>query len=216
MRPSRRLILLLAPLILFGCQTFTDFYGKGPITLTPRVEQGYREYLSNEGGAFAFAVSTTGRSYGYIYCKGGSACAGLGKAAYDAISHCEAHSNGVPCKLYDFRGNIVWEGAKEPADEANRSVASGIPDAHLPTREKILSPSQGQAYEEYLARLEHDDIKTGAFYVEEKGYGYAWQTSRYLDPTAPARQAYARCKESARLSDCKLYAIHDQVLEVTR
>ena len=102
----RALFLIVAGLILGGCQTQLPT-GKGPITLSPQVTSYYQnKYLKN--GPVSFFVSADGRSANYTYCSQTIDCSSSG-AKWTAHSNCEKNS-GQKCFIFDEGGDVVWDG----------------------------------------------------------------------------------------------------------
>lgn len=103
------LVVLLVGGVLAGCQSVTDFYGKGPLNVTSRIQAGFEKYKSGPGPEY-FAVAQDGSSYGWSYCVGGiDNCRGGGLPGSIAINACERNSNGVPCRIYARSRRVVWD-----------------------------------------------------------------------------------------------------------
>lgn len=103
-------LVLLGGLLLAGCKTTSDYYGKGPVNLSSRLTAGFEKYKSGGGPEF-FAVSQDGRTYGWSYCSGGIGnCRGGGIPGFMAVNACERGSKGVPCKIFARGKQVVWDG----------------------------------------------------------------------------------------------------------
>ena len=66
-------------------------------------EQAYKRYLRALYPHY-FALSEDGKACGFTYCT--SACAKT-SSPVQALKECEGVSNGQPCSVYAFRGNVV-------------------------------------------------------------------------------------------------------------
>ena len=109
----KRLVLVLSVVVpLAACQTTGVNVGSGPLTMSPSVQELFRQY-QQESNPTVFAISIDGQSASYRYCPTyADACfpeASQGKV----IRECQESSNGVPCKIYAVQNNIVWKGASD-------------------------------------------------------------------------------------------------------
>lgn len=94
--------------LLFACQTTGgSTIGSGPITLSPRIQQYFDNYKADNGMLFSVAVDGKSGLY-YFYCPD-IACREMPGARQTTIDRCEKNSNGVPCKIYALRDEIVWD-----------------------------------------------------------------------------------------------------------
>ena len=124
------LILVIIPTLLMGCQS--SDYGKGPIYLSPRIQDVFEKYKSLDDPGF-FAISPDGRSVGWSYCARESIrCGGNGK--YIAITSCEKRSRGVRCQIYAAGRSVVWDKtarADTPDAAAGRSGIEPAADGYI-------------------------------------------------------------------------------------
>lgn len=79
--------------------------GNGPITLSSRAKRHFGKYLSEPYPEY-FAVSLDGKYGGYSLCYHDH-CDGDGLKAI-AISSCVRRSQGRECKIYAFKGKVIW------------------------------------------------------------------------------------------------------------
>ena len=127
----------LALLLLAACQTTV---GQGPIHLSGVAKAGFDHYMNNRDRVGYFAVAVDGRSsFNYIYCPD-QGCIGMDKSR--TIQACEKYSNGVPCKIYAFRKEIVWQFDK--ASEG-ATVAQAEPPRNVVRQARIDWASLDQA-----------------------------------------------------------------------
>ncbi len=102
---GRLIVAALAAMMLTACSSAVDpAVGEGPITLEPAVERAFADYQAMETPRY-FAVSEDGRSFYYSFCDA-RRCRREPKTR--TIDRCEAHSAGVPCKIFASQGTIVW------------------------------------------------------------------------------------------------------------
>lgn len=80
--------------------------GSGPITLSSRAQRKFRQYLEEPYPEY-FAVTLDGAYAGYSLCYHDS-CDGPGLKAI-AVSACERSGGGRNCKLYAFKGKVIWK-----------------------------------------------------------------------------------------------------------
>lgn len=91
---------------LAGCAGIEDDrIGSGPITLSPRTQAAFEEYL-NVDEPLVFAVTADGRTWGYSLCELWE-CQ-LMKEETIAIEFCRKGSDGKPCYIYAMGTKIVW------------------------------------------------------------------------------------------------------------
>ncbi|MDF1585885.1 hypothetical protein [Marinimicrococcus flavescens] len=98
--------------VLAGCLVNTQS-GRGPLTLSPQVEEAYQRYLETET-PLAFAVSTDGQWASYVYCPDRGPCIGGERAK--AVEYCER--SGKTCHIYDHMGRILWRTDLPPLPES--------------------------------------------------------------------------------------------------
>lgn len=105
---KRLLFVLALAAVVAGCKTT---HGTGPITLSPQIQAGLDRYMNSSDNVGYFAVAIDGRSsYNYVYCPD-QRCLGMDTSR--AIRACEKYSNGVPCRIYAYRKEIVWQFDKQ-------------------------------------------------------------------------------------------------------
>lgn len=116
----RKVFLFLA-LFLAACQTTGgSTVGSGPITLSPSIQAHFDEYMSINGSMYAVAID--GRSgASYYYCPDIRCQLTIGERQ-KAIQNCEERSDGVQCKIYAFRKEIVWDFDGPPLDSSSARV----------------------------------------------------------------------------------------------
>lgn len=194
----RLFILLLAGLVMAGCQTTSDLDGSGPITLSTENRVMFDRYMK-ERRPLAFAIAIDGRSgASYRYCPD-IACGSETTSPFKAIKSCERRSNGVPCKLFARKHEIVWQGYTGDA-------GTGI--AHVNWKEHIgdglinLDHAQRRGLKEYLSKkLERSPY--GVFVASTKGgWAWAWQNST----RDAAKYAIDICNRQ-KLGNCQIFAV---------
>ena len=82
----------------------------GALKLAPAVEALFNTYL-NKPMPGVFAVSVDGRAASYNFCHVAIICAERRKVERHALERCRARSEGVPCRVYAWRGKVVWKDA---------------------------------------------------------------------------------------------------------
>ncbi len=107
MKVKATLTAVLLGTLVAGCLPPDPTVGRGAITLSPGVQQGFEQY-QNERSPGHFAVSADGRYAHYNYCPDGRCLRG---SKTQAIHACEKGSKGSPCKIYGAHGKVVWEDA---------------------------------------------------------------------------------------------------------
>ena len=202
----KKVITTLSILLLLGaCQSMSYYVGKAPITLSPQVQHGLNEFLKEGRGAWAFAVSTDGRYYGYTYCKSGNACAGYPNAQYSAISYCEGN-NPKPCKLYAINGKVVWQ-FDEPTPKTSNLAWRDSPQY------SALSDTQKKGFEDYIAKVTNPPFTSGVFAVSKSKDAF-WQTLRVAETSLRESMAAAilTCNIKGGVEDCYIIAIKDKIV----
>jgi hypothetical protein len=103
--------------LLASCQirTTADYYGQGPINLSPVILAGFEKYKKS-AGAGAFAISDNGRTYGYSFCSNYSNCSG--NEVTVALDSCESNSRGRLCWVYAVGKQVVWN-VNRPSRSSN-------------------------------------------------------------------------------------------------
>ncbi|MBT3886880.1 MAG: hypothetical protein HOF70_19020 [Rhodospirillaceae bacterium] len=96
--------IMVAILLLAGCNLAEKYYGSGPLELSPRARAMYNQYLTR-GEPIAFAVTLDGKIGYYRYCEDVQCLPDNG--ARNAVDGCE-EAYGQPCKLYANGKNVVW------------------------------------------------------------------------------------------------------------
>ena len=110
-----RTVAFIIPVIflsLSACLPRDPSVGVGPIELNQRVQRGFENY-QKERSPGHFAVAVDGNYYAYNYCSAGRCIAG---SKPSAIHRCEERSNGVPCKIYGAKGEVVWDKTAQAAN----------------------------------------------------------------------------------------------------
>ncbi len=141
------LMIVLVGSVVAGCQTAQDRFGKGPLTITKSVQNGFEKYKGVPGGSY-FAISLDGRRYGYSYCAAGPDACHSSPGSL-AVNVCQRGSSS-PCKVYARGHFVVWDGA----------VTVGVPSA-----------SQGAS-----PSAKSDDVVCG-YAVDYSGDEAKWHTS---------------------------------------
>ena len=125
----KRLSVLFAlglVLAISGCQTVSDITGKGPITLSFKVEKAFKDWKDGKHGyPFLFAVTADGSTgYQYYYCPVSSAnyCQGL-VLPHHVVQECE-NKFKQPCKLLGDGPYVVWDGPVSYESEGTQPVTS--------------------------------------------------------------------------------------------
>lgn len=132
----RKVFLVLA-FFLAACQTTggSSTIGSGPITLSPQMQAYLDQYMSANGKVFAMTIDgSTWASYRYcpeIRCRDT-----VGERQ-KVIDHCEKGSNGVPCKIYAIRKEVVWD-FDGPALDQSSSEQEGSFVQEKPTNASVL------------------------------------------------------------------------------
>lgn len=131
-----RKLVLLAVLFLAACQTTGgSTAGSGPITLNSKIQQHFDNYLADNGRIFSVAVD--GRSsFHYSYCPD-VRCRDTVGARSRSIERCEKYSNGVPCRVYAIREQVVWD-FDGPALNDTSSVNDQSVELEKPTQASVL------------------------------------------------------------------------------
>ena len=102
-------VLLAVLSLLGGCQTVHPDWGKGPVTLSPGVQQGFNRYMKSPLG-MAFAVTVDGRQGGFVYCSSGHAL-DCGDGYEAALDQCRRLAKGrIACKILADLHKVVWQG----------------------------------------------------------------------------------------------------------
>lgn len=99
------LIVFAITTFLAACKTAEDFYGSGPITMTPKIKKFVDRYTT-VGQSTIVAVRTDGKRAHAAWC-GALACSGGGEE-FMALDGCE--SKGGKCWIYAMNGYVVWKG----------------------------------------------------------------------------------------------------------
>ncbi len=108
------LAVLVMPLFLAACPTNQDYFGTGPLEITPRINAAFERYKKAGMDALYMAVSEDGQHIGYSYCPAGQ-CGG-GSSLMLAISACERRSGSKECRIYAQGHQVVWDRSKPAGD----------------------------------------------------------------------------------------------------
>ena len=177
--------------------------------LYPEIRTFYEEYLRKVHRG-AFAISENGNSAGYNYCpKTGMCGVQRHKLFRSAIESCRVHSDGVPCKVFAWRGKVVWEGeVPGPGRRTSKSCSSAgqrNPQSKaLWGRGKLtLSEDATKAYERFSRNLG----KAGYFVMAPDGSGHTYQFCNvdYCDFEDCLETALTKCRRYAG-TDCHILA----------
>lgn len=210
---QRALNLIFLTLIFTGCQSIVQpnqLIGSGPIALSSKTRSGYNEWLKHGTGAWAFAVSLDGSTYGYVYCKAGSACGGKPNAPYRSIGYCERRSGAQPCRVYALNGRVVWK-----RNEASPKLTyldrqfSPVPTKFLRESAPSINHSQKVQLDKYLKSLNEPDITNGVFAISTVSSASGWQTWRGGNTNEAAERAIEFCEKHAGKGNCAIFAIDD-------
>ena len=124
---------LLFVLLLAGCQTTSEYEGKGRLALSPRLTQFFQKYLDLPNG-MAFAASVDGLCGNYRYCPTPVGSCLNEDVRYFAVRACERVCNRT-CKVLAVRKRIVWDG---PVIGLPKSVVR--PQDQVSERPDVLDP----------------------------------------------------------------------------
>lgn len=80
--------------------------GRGPISLSARTETAFKAYLDRDNPQ-AFAVTEDGKGYGYSFCNNPPCLFPDYKP--NAVTRCEAATNGRRCYIYAVKRKVVWQ-----------------------------------------------------------------------------------------------------------
>jgi hypothetical protein len=150
--------------MLFGCQTSGSDVGEGYLNLGPKAQEGFDKYMSLSSPMY-FAVSPSGNSYGYWYCKS-NRCDDNGPS--QALQYCQINSGGVPCKVYAKGKYVVWKNASN-----SRATSTPTPKYKAPeetTKSSSTSNMKGSARErlKQLKEMLSDGTISDADYEKKK------------------------------------------------
>ncbi len=121
----RRIILLSVTAILIaGCQNTQSIIGSGPITLSSKITNFYKEkYL--KGAPVMFVVSKNGQAANFSYCPDGpGGCSGI-YPSRELSEKCKAVGHGE-CYIFDQNGFIVWDGPVNFSSTTSRPTKSSV------------------------------------------------------------------------------------------
>lgn len=167
-----------------------------PFQLSPRVLQAFERYM-NKVNRGAFALSIDGRSHGYSFCISSAMCASGQRLKFEraALQSCQKRPSDVPCKIYAWRGNIVWQGDAPPPITGMK--ADGTCDGELQREEAAqgrfgwgsldLTKKIFEAYEAFK-----DREGTGYFFVSQSSSAYGYHLCEYSGCDFDACQAKAQ------------------------
>ncbi len=199
MNGLRRPILLALGLAILGfAEARAPAAAEDLPKLYPKIQTTYERYLRKVHRG-AFALSTDGRSAGFSYCTKTGMCGGAARHGHErsALEACRAGAGDVPCKIFAWRGRIVWEGPV-PGPGKPSCKPSGqrdaLSEAHQGRGNVTLSPDVVNAYERFKAQ-----DGTGYFAMPPSGASYYYQICEFTDCD------FALCLERARRK-CRGYA----------
>ena len=96
-----------------ACVSSSEYYGKGPVTLSPRVQAHFDEYLTKNPGVFLITQDGTGVYYRYCPDVGNCRTESLNVGLYN----CEK-GYGEKCYVYAVGKDIVWKFDEDPTQTA--------------------------------------------------------------------------------------------------
>lgn len=214
MLERKRLSILIAALTMTmasaSCQTTgSTIVGKGPLALTPEVDNNFKSYL-NLPDPLAFAVSPDGRYSGWYFCTEKNSCLGA-SANYEAVNYCnETTPRGSgSCKLYAMGKKVVWDGQvsvmspQRQQQTAASLIGSGPPTLAPRVSENIMKYMKLQ--EPLAFAVSTDGKYNGLFYCKIKG------TCSNIDAEKEALN-FCRQDVGGGGADCKIYAVGKDVV----
>lgn len=122
-RLMRALLFVAASIILISAAASAQAQ-EHPFPLPLHIQTHFDGYLRKLGPG-AFAISTDGRAVGYSYCEEAASCGARSLLEWLAMKTCLNASKGAPCRLYAWRGKIVWD--DPPIQPAGRSLDATAP-----------------------------------------------------------------------------------------
>lgn len=122
-RLMRALLFVAASIILISAAASAQAQ-EHPFPLPLHIRTLFNEY-THKHNLGAFAISLDGRAAGYVYCQVAQVCGRRGRTERAAVDRCLGVSNGVRCRVYAWRGKIVWDGP--PIQPAGRSLDATAP-----------------------------------------------------------------------------------------
>lgn len=124
----RYAVLLAVLSALAACQTTHPDWGKGPVSLSPGVQQGFNRYMKSPLG-MAFAVTIDGRQGGFVYCTAGHAL-DCGDGYEAALDQCRRLAKGrIACKILADLHEVVWQGPVKMATTAQMMLLARSEEA---------------------------------------------------------------------------------------
>jgi hypothetical protein len=173
----------------------------------------------------AFAVSTDGNAVGWSFCPQYAGCAQRTEFERIAIEACRSNSNGVPCKIYAWRGKVVWEG-EAPAssrieyagETANDASGNSVPASYLgpikPIADVIpvvLTP--GFSVECTEAEIDNtgsvpDIVTHGRFDLRDHELGVSGRYTFEDDENKPYVEFVARLGNSGKIEEVEEISAH--------
>jgi hypothetical protein len=109
------LATLMCLFLLVACQAGTDYYGTGPLVLSPKVESVLRQNIHGKNGIrenLVIALDKRLRRFGGVYCPSSDihSCIGGGSlSASRAVDNCNKDGK-YDCWVYSIVDKIVWRG----------------------------------------------------------------------------------------------------------
>ena len=92
------LLVFTITVLLATCKTAEDFFGSGPLTLTPKIKTFVDSYTEGKHPAVV-AVREDGKYAYVVYCDGADCSGGMELQAVD-----EFESKGGKCWIYGYNG----------------------------------------------------------------------------------------------------------------
>lgn len=204
---SRLFLCSLVCAFLLCLRTTSVDAQEHPFQLTPSVERAFERYM-NKGNRGAFALSLDGQHAGFSFCKHSAMC-GWGqrnKSERTALQACQRIAGSVPCKIYAWRGRVIWEGeapkvvhgtsAKHARCDRDKQ-RSVVSEEQIGWGDLTLSSKLMEAYHNFKGRP-----GTGYFFLSMSGgaYGYhfcEYESCNFDSCLAKAREA---CEDHSLVS----------------
>jgi len=101
--------VMVLPFFLSACPTNKDYFGTGPLALSPSMEAAFIKDKKSGINSSYFAISENGRRAGWSFCPAGQ-CGG--NSLMLAIHTCENRSGGNECRIYAEGPTVVWDSSK--------------------------------------------------------------------------------------------------------
>ena len=218
-----RWALLYALAVLTGCAEVSS--GEQPATpLPPGLQPQFEAYM-NKVNRGAFAVSVDGSAAGWSFCPQYAGCGQRNEFERVALEGCRSISNGVPCKIYAWRGKVVWKGeAPAPSrleytgETANSASDNSVPASYLGPIEPItevipvvLTPGFSVECAEVEidnTGSEPDVVKHGRFDLRDHELGVSGRYTFEDEENRPYVEFVARLSNSGKIEEIEEIGAH--------